>query len=266
MTPEASQDAPKVVPRAPKTGSRDPKITPRDLTISPRGLFGRSWVALHQILNQKIGSRWISCLLFMYFCFSEPTFLIYLSMFLTVLQYLQKSLPKRFPSAVGPPKVLRHGSKMTPGASQDAPKRIPRAAKTSPRAAKIAPRDSKIGPRGHSGPSRAPKSSPRGLQKVIQQSQEPSKTSKRGVWTSILQLPNSFPGTCWFRSRCVHSESFSDTDVSTDNYMVAIKRAGKTSLEVPQRNHEGIATFRMLLLLVRTSPMARWRLRAQPTG
>ena len=164
MTPEASQDAPKVVPRAPKTGSRDPKITPRDLTISPRCLFGRSWVAPHPILDQKIGSRWISCLLFIYFCFSEPPFLIYLSMFLMVLQYLQKSLPKRFPSAVGPPKVLRHGSKMTPGASQDAPKRIPRAAKTSPRAAKIAPRDTKIGPRGHSGPSRAPKSSPRGLQ------------------------------------------------------------------------------------------------------
>ena len=94
----------------------------------------------------------------------------YLPMLVRVLQYLQTSLPKRFPTVFGPPKVLRHSLKMTPGASQDAPKRVPRAAKTSPRAAKIAPRDSKIGPRGHSGPSRAPKSSPRGLQKVIQQS------------------------------------------------------------------------------------------------
>ena len=111
-------------------------------------------------------------------------------MFLTVLLYLQKSLPKRFPSAVGPPKVLRHGSKMTPGASQDAPKRVPRAAKTGPRAAKIAPRDSKIGPRGHSGPSRVPKNSPRGLQEVTQKSQEPSKTSARGFWVSVL---HSFP-------------------------------------------------------------------------
>ena len=160
------------------------------------------------------------------------------------------------------PTWLQNDSRSLPRRSQEDPE----SCQDQPKSCQDPPRDSKIGPRGHSGPSRTPKSSPRGLQKVIQQSQEPSKTSKREVWTSIFQLPNSFPGTCWFRSRCVHSESFSDTDVSTDNYMVAIKRAGKTSLEVPQRNHEGIATFRMLLFLVRTSPMAWWRLRAQPTG
>ena len=75
-------------------------------------------------------------------------------------------------------------------AGRELPKTVPRGPKTASRAAKIAPRDSKIGPRGHSGPSRAPKSSPSGLQEVIQKSQEPSKTSKRGFWTSILQ---SFP-------------------------------------------------------------------------
>ena len=156
-------------------------------------------MALHQILNQKIASRWISCLLFINSCSSEPPFLQYFPMFLRALQYLQTSLPKRFPSAFGPPKVLRHSSKIIPRASQDAPKRTPRVAKTGPRAATIAQRDSKIGSRDHLGPSRAPKGSPRGLQKVIQQSQDPSKTSKRGFWTSILQLPNSFLGTCWFR-------------------------------------------------------------------
>ena len=173
MTPGASQDDPKVVPRAPKTGSRDPKIGPRDHTIAPRGLLGDSWtslehlwVALHQILNQKIASRWISCLLFINSCSSEPPFLQYLPMFLRALQYLQTSLPKRFPSAFGPPKVLRHSSKIIPRASQDTPKRTPRVAKTGPRAATIAPRDSKIGPKGHSELSRVPKNSPRGHSEV----------------------------------------------------------------------------------------------------
>ena len=97
-------------------------------------------MALHQIVNQKITSRWISWLLFINFCSSEPSFLQYLTMFLKVLQYLQELLTERFPSAFGPPKVLQHDSKMTPRRSQDAPKMVPRAPKTVPRAPKDRPK------------------------------------------------------------------------------------------------------------------------------
>ena len=151
---------------------------------------------------------------------------------------------------------------MTPGASQGTPKRVPRAAKTGPRAAKITPRDSKIGPRCHSGPSRIPKISPRGNPSVPRALQD---LCKRFLGIRFAELPDSFPRTCWSRSRWVRAESFSDTDISTD-FLVATKRACKTSWEVPQRNHERMATFRINLLPLRTSPLARRRLRAQPTG
>ena len=159
MTPKWLQEPPKTLPRQSQDGpesSQDRPESPKDrskrLQEVPLGdswtTFERSWVAPHQILNQKIATRWISCLLFINSCSSGPPFLQYLPMFLRVLQYLQELLPNRFPTAFGPPKVLQQDSKMTPGASQDDPKVVPRAPKTGSRDPKIGPRDHTIAPRG----------------------------------------------------------------------------------------------------------------------
>ena len=164
MTPKWLQEPPKTLTRPSQDGpesSQDRPESPKDrskrLQEVPLGdswtTFERSWVAPHQILNQKIATRWISCLLFINSCSSGPPFLQYLPMFLRVLQYLQELLPNRFPTAFGPPKVLQQDSKMTPGASQDDPKVVPRAPKTGSRDPKIGPRDHTIAPRGLLGDS-----------------------------------------------------------------------------------------------------------------
>ena len=112
-----------------------------------------SWTTLGLLLNAcgwlfiKISTK--DCLLIDILSIFHPLLLLGTSIFAIPSMVFEgfamfaKSLPKRFPSASEPPKVLQHDSKTTPRAYQDAPKTVPRASMTDPKAPKIVPRDPK---------------------------------------------------------------------------------------------------------------------------
>ena len=180
MTPRASQDAPKTVPRAPKTGSRDPKIAPRDHTIAPRGLFGR----LLEEFGTLVGGSSLN---------SQPKDCLSMDSLLTVHQFLllgtsilaihsnvfegfaifakitSETLSKCRRTSKSIPTWLQNDSRSLPRRSQedpescqdqpkscqDRPKRLQDRPKRSFRAIQSSQKLSKRSPKGHSAVPRA---------------------------------------------------------------------------------------------------------------